>query len=41
LLINDKQKAIDMGISGRRLVQEKYIWDKIAERIEECYKEVR
>lgn len=36
-LLNNKQKAKQMGDNGRKLVEENYDWDKIAKQIKQLY----
>ena len=37
-VLQDKKVAHEMGINGRRLVEERYSWEKIAKRINGVYK---
>ena len=37
LLLNNDELALKMGRLGRKLVEEKYSWDSVVERIEEVY----
>ena len=39
-LLEDEDLAIKKGGNGRKLVEEKYMWEKIAEMTEKVYKEV-
>jgi glycosyltransferase involved in cell wall biosynthesis len=39
-VLQDKKVANEMGINGRRLVEERYSWEKIAKLINGIYKEV-
>jgi glycosyltransferase involved in cell wall biosynthesis len=36
-LLTNREKAMEMGVNGRKLVEEKYTWKKIAESIEKIY----
>jgi glycosyltransferase involved in cell wall biosynthesis len=37
-ILQDKKVAQEMGMNGRRLVEERYSWEKIAKRINGVYK---
>mgnify|MGYP003667838428 CR=1 FL=1 len=39
-LLADPEKARRMGENGRKLVREKYSWDRIAEELEAAYREI-
>ena len=36
----NKDRAGMMGVAGRRLVEEKYSWGEMAERVEKVYREM-
>lgn len=39
-LLQDKERAKNMGANGRRLVEEKYTWGRVTEQIEDVYEEL-
>ena len=40
ILLKNEKQAKEMGANGRKLVEEKYSWDKVAEKTEIVYNEV-
>ena len=41
LLINDKDKRERIAINARKVVEERYSWDKIADSIIKAYDEIQ
>jgi glycosyltransferase involved in cell wall biosynthesis len=39
-LLDDEPRRERLGVSARRLAQERYSWDEIARRLEEIYREL-
>jgi glycosyltransferase involved in cell wall biosynthesis len=40
LILRDEQMAARMGLAGRRLIEEKYSWKRVAAQVESVYREV-
>ena len=38
--INDPEMLIKQGLNGKRLVQEKYTWDRVAEQMVQVYEKI-
>lgn len=41
IILEDKDKAVQMGLAGRQLVEKKYNWDKVGEKLNLIYYNVK